>query len=327
MRQQDRAVGQPMRRVLIFVLSLSVVTIGFAIFVDRRADLREAGIEARFPPIGQMVTVASKDVHVIVKGTGPDLVLIHGAGGNARDFDFRLMDRLTDHYRVFAVDRPGLGWSEPLSYGASPLEQARHLAAATRALGAENPIVLGHSFGGSVAMGWALEEPAAAIVILSGATMPWPGDLRRYYRVFGSKIGGSVGGPLVSAFVSDAQIQSSVEGVFAPAPVPPGYITQAAIPLATRAQTFRESARQVNTLRPHIVEQSKRYGEVAIPVEILHGTADTTVYAEIHAFPLSEAVQDGNVTLIEGVGHAPHHVEPDTVVDAIDRAALRAGLR
>lgn len=316
-----------MRRVLIFVLSFLVVAIGFAIFVDRRADLREAGIEARFPPEGQMVNVGGKDVHVIVKGEGPDLVLIHGAGGNARDFSFRLMDKLTDRYRVFAVDRPGLGWSEAISYGASPIEQAHHLAAATRALGAENPIVLGHSFGGGVAMAWALEEPAAAIVILSGATMPWPGDLRRYYRFFGSKPGGILGGPLVSAFVTDAQIQSSVEGVFAPAPVPNGYINQAAIPLATRSHTFRESARQVNTLRPHIVEQSKRYGEVAIPVEILHGTADTTVYAQIHAFPLSEAVQDANVTLIEGVGHAPHHVEPDTVANAIDRAAARAGLR
>ena len=316
-----------MRRVLILALSLLVVAIGFSIFVDRRADLREAEIEARFPPEGQIVNVDGKDVHVIIKGEGPDLVLIHGAGGNARDFSFRLMDKLTDRYRVFAVDRPGLGWSEAISYGASPLQQARHLAEATRALGADTPIVLGHSFGGSVAMGWALDEPASAIVILSGATMPWPGELRRYYRVFGSKLGGTLGGPLVSAFVTDQQVQASVEGVFAPAPVPDGYITQAAIPLALRAETFAESARQVNTLRPHIVEQSKRYGDVAIPVEILHGTADTTVYAEIHAFPLSKAVQDGTVTLIEGVGHAPHHVEPDTVVDAIDRAAMRAGLR
>ena len=44
-------------------------------------------------------------VHVQVAGTGPDLVLIHGASGNLRDVSFDLMDRLTPQYRVLAFDR------------------------------------------------------------------------------------------------------------------------------------------------------------------------------------------------------------------------------
>ena len=47
---------------------------------------------------------AGRNVHVVVKGSGPDLVLIHGAGGNARDFTYQFVDLISDRYRVFVVD-------------------------------------------------------------------------------------------------------------------------------------------------------------------------------------------------------------------------------
>ena len=308
-------------------LILLAAVLAFALFTDRRADLREAEIEALYQPLGHVIDIDGKPVHVIVKGSGPDLVLIHGAGGNTRDFTFRLTDQLSDRYRVFVVDRPGLGWSAPLRPAASPEDQARHLAKATRALGAENPIVLGHSYGAAVAMAWALNDPTSALVIVSGATMPWPGPLRPYYRIFGSKLGGWLAGPLVSAYVGQNRLNRSVAGVFAPAPTPDGYVTGAAIPLAIRSAPFRESAAQVKALRPEVVKLSADYHTIQQPVEIIHGLDDTTVYADIHAIPLSKVLPDASLTLLEGVGHAPHHVEPDTVLMAIDRAASRAGLR
>lgn len=325
-----------MRGVMLFwggLFALAVLAFGW--FTLARADLREAAIEARYPAIGKVIQVNGRDVHVIVKGSGPDLVLIHGAGGNARDFSLGLIDHLADRYRVFAVDRPGMGWSEriePALNGAftaraeTPVEQARHLAEAVRQLGASAPIVLGHSYGGAVAMAWALEEPASGIVIVSGATMPWPGPLQRYYRIFGSRLGSAVGAPLVSAYVSDAQLAEAVKGVFAPDPVPPDYINASAVRLATRTDSFRASARQVKTLRRNLVEMSERYDTLNLPLEVLHGTADTTVKPEIHAVPLSELVPDARLTLLEGVGHAPHHVARSHVVAAIDRVRERAGL-
>ena len=259
-------------RMLISTLALVAALGGVTLY---RADARATAINAAFPPQGEIVEVEGQRVHVTVKGTGPDLVLIHGAGGNAQDFMHRFADRLTDRYRVFAVDRPGLGHSERsdpalnAAFTASaetPMEQARILSAAVRKLGATDPIVLGHSYGGAVAMAWALDEPAAAIVILSGATMPWEGPLRPYYRVFGSILGSGIGAPLVTAFVGEDRVRGSLEGVFAPADVDPGYYEGAAIPLAIRTGTFRANARQVNTLRPNLVEMS------AVPCRISTGS-------------------------------------------------------
>lgn len=324
------------RALLTTILILTALAVAVWIFAYWRSDLREAWFEARHPAEGQMVEVDGREVHVVVRGDGPDLVLIHGAGGSHRDFTYDLVDRLSASYRIFAVDRPGFGWTErvharltgPLSTGSeSPVEQARHLARAVRQLGAERPLVVGHSFGGAVAMGWALEEPAAGIVILSGATMPWPGEIDWTYRVLGSLPGGAVLPVLVSAFVPRAYVHDTLSAVFAPQQVPDDYLSRAGVMMATRVKTLRANARQVAALKPEVAAMSQRYGSIDLPVEILHGTADRTVYPDVHAEPLSKLVPDANLTLLEGVGHMPHHVVPEDVVAAIDRAARRAGLR
>lgn len=325
-----------LRSVLTTTLVLAAVGTVFGIFVDRRADLREAGIEARHPPEGRIVEVDGRVVHVTVTGSGPDLVLIHGAGGSHLDFGFDLVRRLAIRYRVFAVDRPGFGWSERIgedlegpftTASESPAEQARHLARALDDLGAKRPLVLGHSYGGAVAMAWALETPAAGVIIVSGATMPWPGDIDWTYRVMGSLPGGAALPPLVSAFIPRSFLRSTLDGVFAPQPVPKNYISQAGVMLATRTETLRANARQVRALRPHVAGMSARYREVTMPVEILHGTADRTVYKQIHAEPLAALLPNARLTILDGIGHMLHHAAPDAVVDAVDRAASRAGLR
>ena len=325
-----------MRRTLLTTAFITLAAaIALGLFIDRRADLREAAIEARYPPTGEIVRIGDRDVHVIVKGQGPDLVLIHGAGSNARDMEHALADRLADRYRLFIVDRPGHGWTERDQtfsgvFGTraeSPSEQASILSEAVQRLGAANPIVMGHSFGGAVAMAWALEQPHSATVIVSGVTLPWPGDVNITYRVLGTKLGSALVAPLVSAFVSDDYVRTAANGTFTPQPAPADYTEKAGIPLTVRIASLRANNQQVNTLRPLVVEQSQHYDRIATPVEIVHGTADKTVYAEIHAEPLAERMENVVFTPLNGIGHMPHYVVPDDVTAAIDRAAARAGLR
>ncbi|MGY9048148.1 hypothetical protein P775_19495 [Puniceibacterium antarcticum] len=320
---------------LLSVLSLVFLT-GCSVIIDKRANTREAEAIRDWPPLGQFVDVGNgRKVHAYVTGSGPDLVLIHGASGNLRDFTFDFVDRVKDRYRVIAFDRPGLGYTDraaPAYGGAfnskaeSPAEQADMLWAAAQKLGVKNPIVLGHSYGGSVAMAWGLDHPAAGLVIVAGATMPWPGDLGLSYTVLGSSVGGAAVPPLVTAFASDAQITSAVAGIFAPNPVPAGYTQYVGPGLTLRRASLRANARQVDSLRPHVVEMSARYPGITIPVELVHGGADTTVPLEVHSRPLDALLPNSHLTVLPGVGHMPHHVQPQAVVDAIDRVARKARL-
>ncbi len=302
------------------------------------AEVREREAQAEHPPLGRFVDVDGTRVHVWVRGSGPDLVLIHGAGGNLRDFTFDLADRLTDRYRVIAFDRPGLGYTERLpgyggigaTEGESPREQAALLQRAANQVGVRRPIVLGHSFGGAVALAWGLNAPddTAALVLLGAVSNPWPGELGTFYNVTGSAFGGAAAVPLITALAPQSRVERSVRATFDPQDAPEGYADYIGAGLTLRRETLRANGQQVLGLRPHIVEMSQDYRDtLRMPVEIVHGEADTTVPLDVHSVPLSRQLRRANLTVLKGVGHMPHHARPKATLDAIDRAAARAGLR
>ena len=235
------------------------------------------------------------------------------------------------------LDRPGLGWTGQIdpahkrawsSAHASPAEQAQLLKAATDALGLERPIVVGHSFGGIVALAGALEfDDLAGVVSVAGVANPWPGSLDWTYNLNGSALGGGLAVPLFSAFVPEPYVKNIVANIFAPQTAPEGYIDHVGPALTLRRVSMRANARQVNWLRPHVVEMSARYGEIKVPVEIVHGDADTIVPLDVHSTKLPEQINGANLTVLEGVGHMPQHSHAGDVIAAIDRVATRAGLR
>lgn len=302
-----------------------------------------AAAEVAYPPIGDFVDVSGGRVHYVQDGNGPHVVLLHGAGGNLREFTFDLMGRLTDNYTVTVFDRPGFGYTDRVpgvdrgpfaTEGDPPIDQAMMLREAAAEIGIENPIVVGHSFGGIVGLAWAnlgldndTAENAAAFVSYAGVAMPWPGDLGWYYTWNGSALGGAVMVPAISAFVPKKVIDDAIVTTFTPQQPPDGYGDYIGAPLTMRVDSFRANTRQVNTLRPHVVEMLKRYPELTLPIEILHGTADTTVPAAVHTHEIAKIVPTVNVTMLDGIGHMPHQIDPEAAVAAIDRAADRAGLR
>lgn len=320
------------------IIGCLIFAIGLIVLVQWRAGAREMSVEANYPPAGRIVKVEGVDIHVWIEGNGPDLVLIHGANGSLQDYTFDLVDRLKDRYRVIVLDRPGFGWSGRLTpdYGGAlnvaaepPALQARLLQGAVDALGVTRPIVLGHSFGGAIALAWALERPSdtAALVLIGAASNPWPGDLGALYQINSSLFGSLFVVPLITAFAPRDQIRDTVDSIFAPQAMPEGYLDHIGPEMSLRRPSMRANAQQVNNLRPYIVEMAKQYPNLTLPVEILHGTADTIVPLSVHSEPLAKLLPNGVLTRLKDVGHMPHHVVPDEVVAAIDRASSRAGLR
>jgi pimeloyl-ACP methyl ester carboxylesterase len=302
--------------------SVFIAALGLAGVTHWRASAREAAAEAAFPASGQFVTVEGKRLHYEMKGEGPDLVMIHGASGSLRDVTFALRDQLTDRFRVTVVDRPGLGHSDALD-DMSLRAQARFIKAGVAQLGVTEPVVLGQSYGGSVALAWALEGGPRALVLVGSPSMPWPGKLDIWYRITDTTVGRALAIPLASAFVPDSYVRSATAAVFAPDPVPPGYDNFLGTPLTLRRETLAANVKQVNALRAELVTMEPRYPSLTLPVELIHGTADTIVPLTIHSGPISQLLPNARLTVIEGAGHMPHHAHADVVIEAIDRAALR----
>ena len=326
------------------ILGNAVAALGGAtLLANYTSAAKDARIEASFPPVGSFVEVTGGKVHYIREGKGPELILLHGAGGNLRDYTFDLVDLLKDRYTVTAFDRPGLGYTDRVpgiatgafaTTGDSPQAQALMLREATFKLGISDPVVAGHSYGGIVALAWAVagldvdtRQNAKAVVSFAGVAMPWPGGLGAYYTVNGSALGGGILVPLLSALVPNGTIHKAVDNTFTPNRAPAGYAQHLGGQLVMRPWNFRANVRQVNTLYPNVVALAKRYRDLTLPIEILHGTEDKTVPIYIHAREIAKIVPSVSVTELTGVGHVPHHVDTAAAVAVIDAAANRAGLR
>ncbi|MEP5262746.1 MAG: alpha/beta hydrolase, partial [Nitratireductor sp.] len=115
------------------------------------------------------------------------VVLVHGASGNLRDMEMSLVEPLSRETRVIAFDRPGHGWSDRTAHPAiaDPAVQAKAIRNALKNLGIEKPVLLGHSWGGSVVTAYALQWPGevSGLLPLSGALYPWPGGVAWYHSV------------------------------------------------------------------------------------------------------------------------------------------------
>lgn len=104
----------------------------------------------------EMHTLGSLRYHV--GGGGAPLLLLHGLAGSTGNW-VELLPDLLERHRVIAVDLPGHARSGRLGRGASVGDYAAVAAAVLEAEEARGALVLGHSFGGLVALRLAQSRP------------------------------------------------------------------------------------------------------------------------------------------------------------------------
>ena len=314
---------------LALYIALALALLWLALWGLAQRTERAAKLAA--PPRGKIFMVNGAPMHVVVTGRAgaPDLVLIHGSNGHTRDMSFSLAAKLAPHFRVFMVDRPGLGYSAALDpKGDSLRAQAAQIAAAAEAMGAKAPVVVGHSYGGSVALAWAAYAPKSlsALVLLATPSHPWTTPLDPLYRAGSNPFLGPLFLPLLPAVIPESYIEATLTKIFAPDPVPKGYFYYFGPKLSLRHASMRATSFQRANLLSEIKEMVPLYHNITLPVEILHGTHDITVGLTIHAEPLLQDLPNATLTQAEGHGHMVQHSAENETLAAIHRAATRAGL-
>lgn len=282
--------------------------------------------EKAYPPLGEFVTVDDIELHYIKKGSGPSLVIIHGASSSLRDIPDDLIDELALDFTVYAFDRPGHGYSgRPRKEGHNPAVQADLIRRALTSLDVSGAVLLGHSWAGALVTAYALNHPdeVNGLVLVSAATHPWKGPPSWYNRMVRLPVIGPLAVNTCVVPLGQAFLSAGVAKNFDPNPALPNYAEKVGTALLLRPSTFRANADDTVMLKEFVREQSQRYHELTMPVVIITGDQDRTVSPYIHSFPLHEAVPDSELVLLEGVGHMPHYVERATVINAVRRFAGR----
>ena len=283
---------------------------------DRPSRRRAAPPE----PDGEILTVDGVPLHFQRSGRGPAVVLLHGASGNLRDWTLGAAAAMAEDHSVIAFDRPGLGFSGRVRGGRRLTVQAGLMRAALARLGITRASLVGHSYGGAVALAWALAAPASVTGLLLLGT---PSQPRGRLSLMTGLLANILTGPLlarnVPGRVADRLAGRAVTRIFAPQPAPAGYLAHMRPDLLLQPATIRANALQLKALKAQLRAMAARYPDIAVPVEILHGSADAVVPLEVHALPLARQIPNARLTRLEGVGHMPQHAALPEVLAALHR--------
>lgn len=112
-------------------------------------------------------------LHYVQLGSGPDVVLTHGIGGNLATWHFKIVPSLWHDYCCLTYDLRGHGYSDMPPRGYSCTHQATDLVRLMDSLGIESADLVGHSFGADVALYFAhLYPERTRRVVLIEALVP-----------------------------------------------------------------------------------------------------------------------------------------------------------
>ncbi len=301
--------------VLVAVASLSVFT---------RWELSR--LEQRHPPVGERVRLYGLRLHYLEAGSGPAVVLLHGASTNLRDFTASIFTPLSRHCRVVAFDRPGHGYSTyPLKHWMNPGEQAEAVRDALWELGIDRAVWLGHSWAGSVVMAGLLEFPDQVTggVLLGGAAYPWEGGVDWTNHIVDTPLAGMLFKQSLLVPAGKLLMNRQISAAFVPNAPPPDYRRRTAIDLVLRPSQFTVNGRDVRLLSDFLKEQSRNYAEIRQPVLMIHGGKDDVVPAWNHADRLVKLLPGAKLITLSDVGHAPHHVRSEDVVRHVAEFACK----
>ncbi|MFB8177022.1 alpha/beta fold hydrolase [Streptomyces sp. NPDC055966] len=121
---------------------------------------------------GAMVDIGDTALHVVERGSGPAVLVLHGAGLDHGSFGDYL-DPLADSHRLLFIDQRGHGRSVSSAEDSWTLERlAADVGAVARALDLGEYAVLGHSLGAFVALQHAVDEPTADVASILCAAVP-----------------------------------------------------------------------------------------------------------------------------------------------------------
>ena len=249
------------------------------------------------------------------EGNGPPVLLIHGFGASTYTWR-RVAPDLARTHRVIAVDLKGFGQSDkPFDSRYSVFDQAELLAQLIEDKDLRNLTLVGHSFGGGIALLLALEADQrlegriAKLVLLD--TIAYPQDIPVFFRLLDVPLVSQLGVRMVPPSVQ-TRVALRI-AYFDDSKIDPDEVETYAAPLKTAAgkHAMIHSARQI--VPDGLAEISERYRTIQLPTLILWCDHDRIVPLEV-GLKLRRTLPNSSLRLIEDCGHMPQEEQPETTL-------------
>ncbi|HEX8467929.1 MAG TPA: alpha/beta hydrolase [Allosphingosinicella sp.] len=264
---------------------------------------------------------SGRSLHGLQRGTGPDVLLLHGALNTHYDWLTGPADALAEAARVTLIDRPGHGLSRRPRFVGTPRDQAAQIASGLDRLGVGPAVVVGHSFGALVSLALAerFPERVAALVLVAPLAFPEP-------RLLEHSLLAPRSAPLIGPLLSRLGAQSGFDRaalewlqalMFSPDPIPDRWKRDFPYGQVLDPDTLVHEGEDAAAVLPLAPAGTMDLRRIEAPVHILAGTGDRIVQQEGQGKTLARLLRNARLTEIEGAGHMPHHSHPDEVLRAV----------
>ncbi|WP_059014365.1 alpha/beta hydrolase [Mycobacterium sp. M26] len=260
-------------------------------------------------------------------GTGPPLVLIHTVRTQL-DYFQRVIPRLLDRFTVYAVDLPGMGWSDIVAN--QSFEEADFRSAIVdfvQGLDLRAVTLAGESLGGAVALLASIDlgDRVSRVVALNPYDYP-SGLIRGSFlgRLIIPAVRLPVVGPLIAGLEPRPVMRRVLRG---------GLVDGAALPeelldellRSGRRKGYDKVARGVYRSLPGFIRARSRYPEVGAPVTLVYSDGDWSRPAERDQVENAlRRVERVNIPLS---GHFASLEKPEVVAAILNETVLTDLLR
>ncbi|MDM5277679.1 alpha/beta hydrolase [Paenibacillus silvae] len=145
-------------KVIVIIALAIVLFIGIVYTVNRVSSHSEM---QKLESYGQLVSVAGKQMNVLVEGEGEEtIVILPGFGTASPALDFKpLLSRLTSDYKVIVIEPFGYGLSDQTEKERSTANISSEIHEALQSLGADRYILMAHSISGLYSLDYVNRYP------------------------------------------------------------------------------------------------------------------------------------------------------------------------
>jgi len=267
------------------------------------------------------------ELFVVDEGTGQAVLLIHGLWSSSRDW-IPVASTLTADHRVLIPDRPGYGRS-----GGGPLsmaETADRLADTLRTRGSGPAVVVGHSYGGGVAVLLAARHPSLVSGLVLVATVgrtdsryAWGRQVLAWAPILEVTCAAKL---LVFDWLAPRARQVAGSPARRPrrssSTAPPKELAEASA--TWQPGLWRTAAADQRSLLREIASIEKSLSTLKLPAVVVTGALDGTVPPSVTVKTAAQ-LEGAELVILPHTGHSVPRDAPDALVSAVRFVERRLG--
>ncbi len=264
------------------------------------------------PELSKRVVCGPHRWHVQITGTGPDLLLLPGAGASTHTWR-ELIPALAATHRVIAIDLPGQGFTQSPNASRSGLEETvEDLTALARAEGWSPAAMIGHSAGAAIALCLSHTLDVPKLVGINPALDNFDGVAGWLFPILAKLLAANPFTANVFTFgASPARARRLIEGTGST-------IGEDALAFYTRLTADRNHVNGALQMMAHwsLDDLLDALPQITAQVLFLTGENDKAVPPEV-AGRAAERLANATVRTLPGLGHLAHEEDPARVLSEI----------